>query len=284
MIELGKTQTLEVVKTTDFGVYLNEKGGNEKDKVLLPKNQVPESSRMGDEITVFIYKDSEDRMIATTQSPALEVGELAVLKVCDVGSIGAFLDWGLAKDLLLPFKEQTSRVHVGDYVLISLYIDKSKRLCATMHVYEFLKTNSGYQPNDRVIGIVYQLSDEFGAFVAVDNQYSALIPQKEIYRNLKVGDSVEARVTEVREDGKLNLSIRERAYMQMDEDSNLILERLMSENGFLPLSDKTSPDIIKRELSLSKNAFKRAVGRLLKENKITISNDGITLIKDLDSN
>ncbi len=277
MIELGKIQTLVVVKTTDFGVYLNTQGGPENEKVLLPKNQVPNGCTMGDELTVFIYKDSEDRLIATTTTPALEVGGLAVLKVIEVSTIGAFLDWGLMKDLLLPFKEQTNRVHVGDQVLISLYIDKSSRLCATMNVYDFLKTESPYKTDDRVLGTIYQLSDEFGAFVAVDNLYSALIPKKELFRNLKPGDSIEARVVGVREDGKLNLSLREPAHVQMDEDSSLLLDRLNQADGFLPFTDKTSPEVIKAEFSLSKNAYKRAVGRLLKEGKITLSDEGITL-------
>jgi Uncharacterized protein conserved in bacteria len=277
MIELGITQTLTVTKTTDFGVYLNTPDGPDSQKVLLPKNQVPKSTKLGDEITVFIYKDSEDRIIATTTAPALELGGLAVLKVIDVGKIGAFLDWGLVKDLLLPFKEQTNRVHVGDEVLISLYIDKSSRLCATMKVYEYLHTDSPYKVNDRVIGIVYEISEEFGAFVAVDNLYSALIPKKELYRNLKPGDSVEARVAEIKEDGKLTLSIREKTYIQMDADSEFIYKMLIEHNGTLPFNDKTSPEIIKEELNLSKNAFKRAIGRLLKEEKILQTEDGIIL-------
>lgn len=277
MIELGKTQTLEVVKTTDFGVYLNTFTGPENDKILLPKNQVPEGCQMGDEINVFVYRDSEDRLIATTTEPFITLGQVATLKVIEVGSIGAFLDWGLMKDLLLPFKEQTNRVHEGEEVLVALYIDKSDRLCATMNVYEYLRTDSLYKTDDHVIGTVYELSDEFGAFVAVDNQFSALIPRIELYRDLKPGDSVEARVTSVREDGKLNLSIREKAHVQMDFDSKLILDKLVKEGGSLPFHDKTSPDIIKKEFNLSKNAFKRAVGRLLKEDKILLTDKGMTL-------
>jgi predicted RNA-binding protein (virulence factor B family) len=274
MIELGKLQTLEVIKTTDFGVYLSS---NTKDKVLLPKNQVPNGTKIGDRIEVFIYKDSEDRPIATTTTPALTLDELAVLKVIEVSSIGAFLDWGLVKDLLLPFKEQTERVHVNDHVLVSLYIDKSDRLCATMKVYDRLETSSPYKPGDKVIGIVYELIEEYGAFVAIDNKYSALIPNKELYRALRPGDSIEARVTSVREDGKLNLSLRETVHVQMDSDATIILDALKSNDGFLPYNDKTDPDIIKKEFGLSKSAFKRAIGRLFKEKTITILDDGIRL-------
>ncbi|BCN29647.1 CvfB family protein [Anaeromicropila herbilytica] len=274
MIELGKIQTLEVIKTTDFGVYLSS---DSKDKVLLPKNQVENGTKIGDKIKVFIYKDSEDRPIATAKMPALTLGELAVLKVIEVSSIGAFLDWGLTKDLLLPFKEQTERVHENDQILVSLYIDKSERLCATMKVYDYLETNSSYHPGDKVIGIVYEVLDEFGAFVAVDNQYSALVPNKELFRTLKPGDSIEARVTSVREDGKLNLSLREKVYVQMGSDASLILDSLKEHNGFLPYNDKTDPEIIKKEFGLSKNAFKRAIGKLFKEKEITILDDGIKL-------
>lgn len=277
-MKLGEVQTLEVIKSTDYGVYLSDVKHNQ-DKVLLPKNQVPATLKIGDSIEVFLYKDSEDRLIATTTIPALTLGKTALLRVKEVSSIGAFLDWGLAKDLLLPFKEQTSRVHTGEDVLVALYIDKSERLCATMKVYNYLECHSPYHANDRVIGIVYEIIDEFGAFVAVDNRYCALISLKELYRPLKVGDSVEARVTQVKEDGKLDLSIREKAYMQMDSDAELIYQKLQDAQGFLPYHDKTDSDIIKAQFNLSKNAFKRAVGRLLKEGKIHLTDKGITIIK-----
>lgn len=278
MIKLGEIQTLQVVKTTDFGVYLNDPNGPDTDKVLLPKNQVKSETKLGDEIEVFIYRDSEDRLIATTSHPTLTLGKVAMLKVIEVGSIGAFLDWGLAKDLLLPFKEQTQRVHTGEEVLVSLYIDKSNRLCATMKIYNYLNQSSPYKKDDKVIGTVYELSDEFGAFVAVDNIYSALIPKKELYREVKPGDSVEARVTNVREDGKLDLSIREKSYIQIDIDVQTILDKLKANEGHLNFNDKSDPDKIKKEFNLSKNAFKRATGRLLKDGKIALTENGMDLI------
>lgn len=144
MIELGKKQELQIIKKVEFGVYLGEEEGAQE-RVLLPKKQVPEGSKPGDWLTVFVYKDSKDRLISTTQEPKLELGGVAVLKVVQVGKIGAFLDWGLEKDLLLPFREQTRRVHEGEEVLVALYVDKSSRLCATMNVYEYLEQNSPYQ-------------------------------------------------------------------------------------------------------------------------------------------
>ena len=276
MIELGKKQKLTVVKSVDFGVYLGEDmQADAKNRVLLPSRQVPEGTKEGDSIEAFIYKDSQDRLIATTKEPKLQVGQTAVLKVSQVTRIGAFLDWGLEKDLLLPYHEQTLKVREGEDVLVALYIDKSSRLCATMNVYEYLELQSPYKKDDRVKGTVYEISEEFGAFVAVDNRYSGLVPRKDFHGGAKIGDIVEARVTGVHEDGKLNLSLREKAYLQMDSDAEAVLAVIDEFDGVLPFTDKASPEVIERELHLSKNAFKRAVGRLLKEGKIEITEKSI---------
>ena len=280
MIELGKKQKLLVVKTVDFGIYLGEdRNAPQNERVLLPSKQVPEGTKVGDEIEVFIYKDSQDRLIATTREPMLQVGQTAVLKVKQVTRIGAFLDWGLEKDLLLPFKEQTAKVKKGDEVLVALYVDKSGRLCATMKVYEKLRTDSPYKKDDHVEGIIYETSDNFGVFVAVDDCYSALIPKREAFGRLRVGDRVSARVLKVREDGKLDLSVREKAFLQMDADAAMIMKRMEEYGGKLPFNDKADPEVIKQEFGLSKNAFKRAVGRLLKEGHIKISEKNIEMKK-----
>ena len=265
-MKLGEKQVLTVVKKVDFGVYL----GSDEERVLLPKKQVPEGIEAGDPVEVFLYKDSSDRMIATTNEPKITVGELAVLEVVDVGRIGAFLDWGLEKDLLLPFKEQTVKVEKGDRCLVSLYVDKSGRLCATMKVYPLLRTDSPYKKDDMVRGTVYGISREYGVFVAVDDRYSALIPRREVYGRMYIGQQVEARVAEVKPDGKLDLSVRGKIPEQMDADAQQIMERVVKNGGFLPFTDKAEPDRIKAEFGMSKAAFKRAVGRLLKQGKITI--------------
>lgn len=270
MIELGKVQTLKVIKKVEFGIYLGEEESGEE-RVLLPKKQVPEGVNPGDSLEVFVYKDSKDRLISTTRKPALTLGETALLKVAQVGKIGAFLNWGLEKDLLLPFHEQTRRVREGEEVLAALYVDKSSRLCATMNVYEYLKNDAPYKKDDRVTGRIYEISREFGAFVAVDDQYSALIPKRDFYGNAKIGDVIEARVTKVKEDGRLDLSLQEKAYLQMDKDAEYVMQVLDEFDGVLPFNDKVSPEIIERELHMSKNAFKRAVGKLLKEGKIEIT-------------
>ena len=255
--ELGKRRMLTVVKTVDFGIYL----GTSEERVLLPKKEVPKEIEIGDPVEVFLYKDSSDRLIATTAEPKITLGELAVLTVKDTGKIGAFL------------------VKKGDQVLVALYVDKSERLCATMKVYEKLETDSPYKKDDHVEGIVYERSDNFGVFVAVDNKYSALIPKREAYGgHLQVGDKVHARVIKVREDGKLDLSVREKAFIQMDADAELIVKRMEEHGGKLPFTDKADPEKIKNELGLSKNAFKRAVGRLLKENKVIITEKSIEFL------
>lgn len=265
-MELGKKQVLTVVKMVDFGVYL----GDDKEKVLLPKKQVPKGIEPGDPVEVFLYKDSSDRLIATTNEPKLTLGKMACLKVVQVGKMGAFLDWGLEKDLFLPFKEQTTKVKAGDECLAALYIDKSQRLCATMKVYKYLRTDSPYKKDDQVEGFIYESSDNFGLFVAVDDRYSALIPKREVPAGLKVGQRIHARVTEVKADGKLNLSVREKAFLQMDADAMQILKRMEEYGGELPFNDKADAEVIKKEFGFSKNAFKRAVGRLYKERKIEI--------------
>lgn len=276
-MELGKKQKLVIVKMVDFGAYLALDINNHEEKVLLPKKQIPADKKVGDSLEVFIYRDSKDRLIATTKAPKIMLGEIAELEVVEVGSIGAFLDWGLEKDLLLPFKEQTQKLRKGQKVLVALYIDKSNRLCATMKVYPYLRTDSPYQKEERVAGQVYEISEQYGAFVAVDKIYSALISQKEMYGNIRIGDHVVARVVSVREDGKLDLSLREKAYIQIGTDSEILLEKLHGNHGKLDFNDKASPDLIRERMNMSKNEFKRAVGHLLKEGHITIGEDCILL-------
>ena len=271
MIELGTKQKLLVVKKVEFGVYLAEdKNADAKDRVLLPGRQVPEGTKEGDELEVFLYKDSSDRPIATTKEPLIMLGQTAVLKVKQVTKIGAFLDWGLEKDLLLPYHEQTLRVREGEDCLVALYLDKSSRLCATMKVYHYLSKRTPYVAGDQVKGRVYEISQKFGVFVAVDDKYSALIPAREAAGKYRPGTILDLRVTEVKEDGKMNVSDRQKAYLQINEDAEMVMSVIDEFAGILPFDDKASPEVIKREFGLSKNAFKRAIGHLLKEKKIEI--------------
>lgn len=277
MLELGKKQRLIVKNRAKQGVYLSD-SIESSDKVLLPAKQCNDSLMTGDEIDVFLYLDSEDRIIATIREPKLTIGNIAVLTVSNVTKIGAFLDWGLEKDLFLPYKQQTVKVKEGDEVLCALYIDKSKRLAATMKVYDYLETTDKYKTGDEVSGRVYEISDNFGAFVAIDDKYSALIPKKELFSNINVGDVKKFRVINVRDDGKITLATRKPAYIQTDEDAIKVLEVIKEFDGVLPFSDKASPEVIKREFSMSKNEFKRAVGKLYKERRIEITEKSIRII------
>lgn len=282
MIELGKKQILTVIKKVDFGVYLADTKGmpesaaDREEKVLLPIKQVPEDTQLNDSFTVFVYRDSQDRLISTTREPALEVGGLALLTVKQVGKIGAFLDWGLEKDLFLPYKEQTRPVKPGEQCLVSLYVDKSGRLCATMKVYHYLRTDSPYHKDDKVEGLVYEISKNFGVFVAVDNCYSALIPKTEPAGSVREGERIIARVTEVKEDGKLSLSIREKAYIQMNTDAEKLLELIEKEGGRLSVGDKSAPELIREKTGMSKNEFKRAAGNLYKQRLVVIEENCIS--------
>lgn len=281
MIILGKKQKLIVAQKVDFGVYLAESvEAASEEKVLLPGRQVPEGIGEGDELEAFIYRDSMDRLIATVHEPLLELGQTAVLEVADTGRIGAFLNWGLEKDLLLPFREQTAQVQKGDRCLVALYEDKSHRLCATMKVYHYLETQSPYKAGDMVKGRVYETSKNFGVFVAVDDRYSALIPKSEAQGNYRINEILDLRVTRVKEDGKLNVSARKKAPEQLSEDAEKIFQVMERSGGSLPLDDKSDPAQIKARLGLSKAAFKRAVGHLMKEGKIVQQPGKISIKQD----
>ena len=277
MIELGKLQKLTIVKIEHHGAYLGEtQDAGPEERSLLPAKQIPEGSAVGDEIRAFVYRDSQDRLIATTVQPKVLLHGVALLKVSQVTKIGAFLDWGLEKDLLLPFHEQTKKVKEGEDVLIALYVDKSNRLAATMKLYPYLRQDPPYRIGDTVKGTVYQYASNFGLFIAVDNMYSGMIPKREAPSGVYPGDVLDLRVTNVKEDGKLDLSAHKKAYQQMDEDAEAVLDLIHDEfGGELPFDDKADPEKIREVFGLSKAAFKRAVGKLYKERKITLENGGI---------
>lgn len=275
MIEIGKIQTLKIANFTSFGAYLDAGTDIRHDNILLPVKQLPEDAKEGDELEVFVYRDSQERLIATRKKPLAQLGELAYLKVSAKTQIGAFLDIGLERGLFLPFHEQKFPIQVGKGYLVKVYLDKSQRLSATTEIYEYLSAESTYQKNDKVVGTVYSVNPDLGAFVAVDNKYMGLIPVNEYFSELQEGDQVEARVIRVREDGKLDLSPRELSYIQMDNDTLKILQGIKNYEGFLSLNDKSSPIEIQSRLHMSKAAFKRALGKLLKENKVTQTDGGL---------
>ena len=274
MIQIGKKQCLNIVSRTDFGVYL----GTKEEKVLLPVKQVPADVEIGDALTVFVYRDSQDRLIATTNTPKIELDRIAKLKVAQTSQIGAFLDWGLEKDLFLPFKEQTYKVKLGDECLVVLYVDKSSRLCASMRrVYNYLVPADCYEKDSQVSGTVIEINPDYGAYVAIDDKYYGMIPNNELFSKVNIGDRIEGRVVKVRDDGKLMIGLRKKAYLQMDDDSQFVLDEIKKRGGRLPFNDKASPELIRSQFNMSKNEFKRAVGRLFKERKIVINPDSIEL-------
>ena len=277
-MELGKIQTLEIARKKDFGVYLVDVGDYDtKGGVLLPIRQVPKDAQIGDKLEVFLYKDSEDRLIATTKQPKLCVGELAALRVKEVSKIGAFVDIGIDKDILLPFKEMEGSPKPGDEVLMALYVDRSDRLALSMRIYKYLQPSQEHKKDDVVNARVYRLRD-VGVMLAVEDKYFGMIPRIENYESYRIGDVIEARVLRVREDGKLDLSHRKKAYIQLGEDAKMIEDLLDKKQGRLELGDDSSPEKIKEVLGISKNAFKRAIGNLYKSNKIKIYEDHIEKI------
>lgn len=279
MIEIGKWNTLKVIRSKDFGIYLGEEDSATADTVLLPRKQVPDGIKAGAEIRVFIYRDSQDRIIATTNEPLITMGEIKKLRVKNVTAIGAFMDWGLEKDILLPFKEQTAKVEEGREYPVRMYADKSGRLCVSMKLYSHLLPIEGYEKGQSFKGTVYEYKKGFGAFIVIDGRYSGLIHENELYNKVYVGDEVQGRIINIREDGKADLSMREPAYMQMNEDSEMVYDVIKSYKGVLPFNDKADKDIIKKEFGLSKNAFKRAVGKLLKDGKIIITDSTIEIVE-----
>jgi hypothetical protein len=281
MIKLGEMQELEVAKKVDIGVYLKSED-NEKpeDRVLLPIKQVPADTKIGDKIKVFVYRDSNDRIIATVKKPKITMGEIAPLKVVEMSRIGAFLNWGLEKDLFLPFKEQIGDIKLNGEYMVGLYIDKSDRLCATMNLFKVLRTDSPYKVNDNVKGTVFSLKRGLGAMVAVDGKYLGLIHEGEIVKPLHPGQSVEVRVSNIKEDGKLDLSLKDAPRLQIDKDGEKILKVLIKNKGSLSLNDDSSPEEINKILGMSKSSFKKAAGRLMKRSVIIMTKNGIKMLDD----
>jgi uncharacterized protein len=278
MIKLGEIQELEVVKKMDFGVYLKSsedvKGEN---KILLPKKQVPENTEIGDKISVFVYRDSNDRVISTVNKPKIVIGEIGFLKVVELSKIGAFLNWGLEKDLFLPYKEQIGEIRNNGEYMVGLYVDKSDRLCATMNLFKVLRTDSPYKVNDIVKGTVFSLKRGLGAMVAVEGKYLGLIHEGEILKPLRSGDDVEVRISHIKEDGKLDLSLKDAPKLQIDRDGDRIFNALAKNKGQLPLNDNSNPAKISEMLGMSKSSFKKGVGRLMKRGMVEITKDGIKL-------
>lgn len=272
-MEVGHQQKLKVLRFRPIGAILT---GN----ILLPKKEVPEDCHEGSELEVFVYTDSEDRVIATTRKPKLELGGLAVLRVVAQTKIGAFLDWGLEKDLFLPKGEQVGKIKLDDLILVACYQDAMGRLAATCKVRPYFKKPDTLKENDRLRAQVYATHPEFGAYCLVEGKYNGLIAPDQRNGILKIGEEVTCRLTHMKPDGKLDLSMKAQAYQRLDEDAGIIYRTLSANHGFLRVNDHTDPEAIKMLFGLSKGQFKRALGRLLKNGSVVFLEDGIALGRD----
>jgi uncharacterized protein len=273
MIEIGKNNTLTVLRMTSVGAFLGDDEGND---VLLPNKYVPESLDIDDTIDVFIYTDSEDRIVATTLQPKIKRNEFAYLQVVAVTKVGAFLDWGLEKDLLVPYKEQAKRMEVGRRYVVFLYLDhETDRLVASSKVNRFLEPDVyGLEEGQKVDLIAYEPTD-LGVNVIINNRYRGLLYANELFRRVYPGDHMIGYVKRIREDNRIDVSLQKQGYSNVEPNAQRILKE---QNGFLPLNDDSSPDEIYRLLEMSKKTFKKAIGSLYRDRRITIEPKGISLI------
>ena len=277
-IQLGKYNQLEVVKEVDFGMYLN---GDEDGEILLPKRYVPEGCKPGDVLNVFIYLDMDERLVATTLEPYVQVGEFACLEVAWVNQFGAFLDWGLMKDLFVPFREQKAKMQKGGRYVVHVHLDdESYRIVASAKVERFLsKEQPSYLPGEEVHVLVWQQT-ELGYKVIVDNRFSGMLYHNEIFQPLEVGMQMNAFVKHVREDGNIDLVLQKGGAKRREDFSEVLLRFIKDNGGYTPINDKTDAEIIYHTFGVSKKTFKKAVGDLYKKRVVTLEDDGIHLVKE----
>jgi len=277
MIQIGKYNTMRVVKEVDFGLYLD--GGEEYDEILLPTRYVPENVQPDDEIEVFIYLDSEDRIIATTEDPIAEVGDFTFLQVVEVTPVGAFLDWGLPKDLLLPFREQKVKVNEGQVVLVYIYLDvESKRIVASAKIEKFLDNiPPAYEIGQEVQVLVAEQSD-LGYKCVIENTHSGMIYENEIFRKVFVGQSLKAYIKKIRDDEKIDISLQKIGYEAIDEIAQKVLNHIIKSGGSISITDKSSADEISKVFGISKKNFKKAIGNLYKQKLIKLAPGTIEMI------
>ncbi|MEY3416058.1 MAG: hypothetical protein RL060_169 [Bacteroidota bacterium] len=275
MIQIGRFNNLTINRLSPHGLYV----GNGTTELLLPNKYTPSDYELGDHIEVFVFKDSEDRLTATTLAPYAQVGEFAFLEVRDLNSSGAFLDWGLEKDLFVPFKEQNDRMVKGKAYIVRLYLDNvTERIVATSKINKFTENHLAIDVNegDTVEIMIYKYTD-LGVKVIVNHKYWGQLYQNEIFKNLRIGEKMTAQVKKVREDGKLDLSLQQNGMAIVSEIQALIMDKLTENDGFLPYNDDSSPEDIYRYFNVSKKVFKKTIGTLFKEKKIIIADSGIRL-------
>ncbi|GAA4878329.1 CvfB family protein [Ferrimonas pelagia] len=276
MVKIGQTNTLTVTKLVSFGLYLD---GDDLGEILLPKKVAPKDAKPGDALEVFIYLDSEDQFIATTRKPKAQVGEFVSMKCIENTRVGAFLDWGLDKDLLLPHNQQKRPVEVGQYTMVHLYVDEhTDRIAASAKIDRFLDVTPAEYAEKEKVSVVIAGKSDLGYKAIVNNAHWGVIYYDTVFRDLKIGQRMPGYITKVREGGRLDVSIAPTVEKQVDRLGQQILSYLEKQpNRFAPLYDKTDADTIKRVFGVSKGVFKRTIGSLYKQGHITILKDGIEL-------
>ncbi len=275
MAEIGKLNKLRVIKEVDFGLYLD---GGEEGEILIPKRYVPENTKPDDILEVFIYLDSEDRIIATTEKPLLMVGEFAYLKAVTVNQMGAFLDWGLPKDLFVPFREQKQRMEEGKQYIVTAYLDQgSKRLVGTAKIDKFLDNLPPDYEVGEEVDLLISAETDLGFNAIINNRHLGVLYKNEIYQPLKKGMRVKGYIKKVREDEKIDLVLQKPGYEKVDDLSVKIMDALKKNNGFLPITDRSDPELIYKLFGVSKKTYKKAIGALFKFRLIDIEGQGIRL-------
>jgi uncharacterized protein len=277
MVEIGKLNKLKVVKEVDFGVYLD---GEELGEILLPRRYLPKNCRLDDIVEVFVCLDSEDRIMATTEKPYAMVGQFALLKVASVNPVGVFLDWGLKKDLLVPFREQKQKMEEGRSYIVFLYVDdETRRIAASAKLDKFLgKLPVDLQEGQEVDLLICNKTD-IGYKAIVNNTYWGVLYQNEVFQTLKKGQSIKGFIKKIREDKKIDLCLYKPGYEKVDELSGKILAYLKKQGGFISVTDKSSPEIIYGLFGISKKTYKQAIGALYKKRLILFEDKGIRLIE-----
>lgn len=275
-IKLGDYNRLTIVKEVDFGMYLD---GGDEGEILLPKRYVPENCKPGDELEVFLYLDQDERLIATTQQPLAKVGEFACLEVAWVNQYGAFLNWGLMKDLFCPFHEQKQRMEIGNRYVVAVFIDEeSYRIAASAKVEHFFATNfPPYQPGEKVDLLVWQTTD-LGFKVIIDNAYPGLVYRSQVFKSIRIGDCLQGYIMGVRPDGKIDVSLQPHGRQQTTDFAETLLQYLKDHDGFCELGDKSDVQDIKHRFEVSKKVYKKAIGDLYRRRLITLEDDGIRLV------
>jgi predicted RNA-binding protein (virulence factor B family) len=276
MIKIGEFNTLEIIREAEQGIYLADEEGNE---VLLPNRYIPESFKIWDKIEVFVYLDNEERPVAVTDKPYITLNDFAVLRCNEVNNYGAFLDWGLLKELFCPFKEQAFKMKPGGWYLVYCYMDKtSGRLVASSKTNQFLDNKELTVKQFDEVDLIISHPSELGMNVIVNKKHLGLIFKDDIYKDLSVGDKIKGLVKKVRKDNKLDITLGQVGYRNIEPNAEIIMQHLEDNSGFLNLTDKSSPEDIKEQLQMSKKNFKKAVGTLYKKRLIEIKDDGIYLI------